>query len=129
MILELKYRGKPVQKLADKQNKILANVARKSLSRVARYESLAKIVSKNLDTNKIKLILSELSDDESTETKENYLLAQFALKSFPDKDINDALAATVLEKLPRDRLEKELLNLGVKIDLPQKTEDLSDERN
>ncbi|MDR2141494.1 MAG: hypothetical protein LBR11_06855 [Deltaproteobacteria bacterium] len=46
------------------------------------------------------------------------------MKSLPEKDIIEALASTVLEKLPRDRL----LQLGVKIDLSQKTEGLTDER-
>jgi hypothetical protein len=103
-------------------------VAIKFLSRDVRYECLAELAIKKFDTNKIELILSELSIDESTKAKENYLLAQFALKSLPEKDINEAIASTVMEKLPRERLETELLKLGVKIDLSQKTEDLTDER-
>ncbi|MDR2141497.1 MAG: AAA family ATPase [Deltaproteobacteria bacterium] len=128
LILELKYRANPAQKLTVMAKKILANVARKYLPKAVRYESLAELASRKFSYNEIELILEELSEDESTTAKENYLLAKFALKSLPEKDIIEALASTVLEKLPRERLETELLKLGVKIDLSQKTEGLTDER-
>ncbi|MDR2140846.1 MAG: AAA family ATPase [Deltaproteobacteria bacterium] len=125
LIIELKYRSKLDQDRILKVNKILATVARNCLPKATRYKSLSKLASATFDTNKIELILSELDDNESSEDNENFLLAKAALKSIPAKDIDKTLASLVLEKLSRDLIEKELINLGVKIDLSPDSQDLA----
>jgi hypothetical protein len=54
------------------------------------------------------------------------LFVQAAQEWLSEADINKTLASLVLEKLPPEIIKKELLKLGETINLPTKTEDLSD---
>ncbi|MDR2142663.1 MAG: AAA family ATPase [Deltaproteobacteria bacterium] len=130
VVLGLRYQPKPPKIRDDSENKILGNLALLLLPKAIWSESLAALALRNFPPDKIKKILSELVDQESSEAKKNELLARAALDSFPASATNEALASLAIEKLPRDQLNQKLRSRRVKIDLapePRESEEEIDQ--
>ncbi|MDR2140377.1 MAG: hypothetical protein LBR11_01040, partial [Deltaproteobacteria bacterium] len=127
LIIELKYLSKPKKTRTAKENAVLASLAYGLLPKDDILESLANLASIKLKVKEKIKILFDIAQQDLTVDKQRLLFVQAAQESLLETDMNITLASLVLEKLPPEIIENELLKLGVEIDLSPELDDLSNE--
>ncbi|MDR2141017.1 MAG: hypothetical protein LBR11_04385, partial [Deltaproteobacteria bacterium] len=127
LIIELKYRPNPNKSLTPAENESLASLAHGLLPTDDIIDSLANLASQKLKVKQKNKIMLEISQQGLTVAEQRRLFVKATKEWLADADINRTLASLVLKKLPPEIIQKELIQLGVKIVLPTETKDLSDE--
>ncbi|MDR2141289.1 MAG: AAA family ATPase [Deltaproteobacteria bacterium] len=129
LILGVKYRPIPSKIRSEKENADLASLAWELLTREEALEGLSRLVSGNFQFEKDKIvqILPHIHKNSVTISNRKRLMGKAVQKSFPQAEINKALAELVFEKFSRAELNQELLSRGVAMDLSSEPGDLADE--
>jgi hypothetical protein len=105
LVIELKHVSKPTKRPTDKENEILADIARNSFSIEEQDQSLARAARIGIGEALIRPIMKRASGAERTP-----LLAELAIEVFDKPRINKVLADLAMEKLSADVIDQALID-------------------